>query len=276
MKGKHEDVHMKTTGLIITSLLFLYSTLLQAQNKYLTMGVFPYVSTSKIIIHNNVIRKHVNNTTDYDLALVTAKNLPTYINNLKEYKYDLVFSAPHLARHVEKKYHYKRVIMTSHKIKGVYITKNTSSIRSINELKGKTISLTPAQTVIHQMVLNQFDKHGIVPGENIKVKKIKTFSNAIYDVLNGNSDVAVTGVKIWKKLPAKVKKNLRKLGETKPVSGFVILAKPDVGKQVIIDIQNSLLSFNNRSNAKPYIFTGFKLIEDADMNSLDFHARIFE
>lgn len=267
---------MKTTGLIITSLLFLYSTLLQAQNKYLTMGVFPYVSTSKIIIHNNVIRKHVNNTTNYDLALVSAKNLPTYINNLKDYKYDLIFSAPHLARYVEKKYHYKRVIMTSHKIKGVYITKNTSSIRSINELKGKTISLTPAQTVIHQMVLNQFDKHGIIPGENIKVKKIKTFSNAIYDVLNGNSDVAVTGVKIWNKLPAKVKKNLRKLAETKPIGGFVILAKPDVGQQVIIDIQNSLLSFNNSSNPKPYIFKGFKLIEDADMKSLDFHARIFE
>lgn len=267
---------MKITGLIITSLLFFYSTLLQAQNKPLTMGVFPYVSTSKIIIHNNVIRKHVNNSTKYSLSLVTAKNLPTYINNLKNFKYDLVFCAPHLARFVEKKYHYKRVIMTSHKIKGIYITKNTSPIRSIDELKGKTISLTPAQTVIHQMVLNQFDKHGIIPGENIKVKKIKTFSNAIYDVLNDISDVAVTGIKIWKKLPAKVKKNLRKLGQTKPVGGFVILAKPDVSQQVIIDIQNSLLSFNNSPNGKSYIFKGFKLIEDADMKSLDFHARIFE
>ena len=66
------------------------------------MGVFPYVSTSKIIIHNNVIRKHVNNTTKYNLSLVTAKNLPTYINNLKDYKYDLIFCAPHLARFVEK------------------------------------------------------------------------------------------------------------------------------------------------------------------------------
>lgn len=276
MKKKHEDANMKIKGLIITSLLFFYSALLQAQNTPLTMGVFPYVSTSKIIIHNNVIRKHINNSTKYNLSLITAKNLPTYINNLKSFKYDLIFCAPHLARFVEKKYHYKRVIMTSHHIQGVYITKNDSPVRSINELKGKTISLTPAQTIIHQMVLKQFDEYGIVPGKNIEIKKIKTFSNAIYDVLNGNSDVAVTGVKIWKKLPDKVKKNLRKLAQTKPVGGFVILAKPEVSQQVIVDIQNSLLSFNNSPNGKLYIFKGFKLIEDADMKSLDFHARIFE
>ena len=163
--------------------------------------------------------------------------------------------------------------MTSHNIRGVYITKIELPIRSIDELKGKTISLTPAQTVIHQMVLNQFIEHGIVPGKNIK---IKTFSNAIYDVLNGNSDVAVTGIKIWKKLPDKVKKNLRKLAQTKLVSGFVILARPDTSEEVIKDVQKSLLSFNSSENGQSYIFKGFKLINDADMKSLDFHARIFE
>lgn len=267
---------MRFRGVIIALVVFLYSALLQAQNTQLTMGVFPYVSTSKIIIHNNVFRKYINSTTQYDLSLVTAKNLPTYINNLKSFKYDLVFCAPHLARYAEKKYHYKPVIMTSHHIQGVYFTQSNSPVRSLKELKGKTISLTPAQTIIHQMVLSQFKERGIVAGKNIKVKKIKTFSNAIYDVLNGHSDVAVTGIKIWKKLPAKVKKNLRELAKTKAVGGFIILAKPGMSQDVVDDIQKSLLSFNNSPESKSYIFKGFKLIKDADMKLLDFHARVFE
>lgn len=266
---------MKATYYIITAVILSISNLACAKEP-LTLGIFPYVTTSKLITHNKAIRKYINSTTPYSISLVTSKDLPTYINNLKSYKYDLIFSAPHLARYVEKNYKYKRVVMTTHQIRGVYIAKKDSPIENLSQLKGKTISLTPSETIIHQIVLKDFDFHNIVPGKNITVKPIKTFSNAMHDVINGYSDAAVTGVKIWKRLPLKLKSKLKKISTTSATSGFIILANPKLKDNVITDIQNALMAFNHSKLGERYIFKGFKLIQDKDMESLDFHSKIFE
>lgn len=264
-------------GVYLVIAVFLsYSGLLSAQASSLTLGLFPYVTTSKLIIHNNAITKHINKISPHHLSLVTAKNLSSYITNLENYKYDLIFSAPHLARHAEKEHKYKRVAMTTHSIRGVYITKHNSSINEIGQLKGKIISLTPKVTILHQIALNQLNKMGITPVDNFTIKPIKTFSNAIHDVLKGNSDAAVTGIKIWNNLPAKSKKKLKAIALTPPTSGFMIMAKPGLNNKIIHDLQKHLLSFNRSKTSEKYIFKGFKLITNKDMYSLDFHSKIFE
>ena len=264
---------MKTLWVVA---LFILTNQSHANNSSLILGVIPYVSTSKIIIHNNIVRKHLNNSTKYDVTLVSAKSLKTYIDNLKEYKYDIILSAPHLARFVEKKYGYQRVAMSTHTIRGVYVTKKTSSISSIADLKGKVVSLISPKSLIHQMTIKQISENDIDPHIDIRIKPVKTFNNAIYDVLNGYSHATVTGIKIWQELPVKVKKNLKKIAQTDPTSGFIILAKPSLNKQTINTIQSSLLEFNDMDYAKSYIFQGFRLIKDNDMKSLDFHSKIFE
>ena len=166
--------------------------------------------------------------------------------------------------------------MTTHKIRGLFITHNNSPINKIEQLKGKTISLTPPITVLHQMVLSKLNEHGITPEKNITIKQIKTFSNAIHDVLNKSSDAALTGIKIWHRLPIKTKSKLKVFSQTAPTTGFVVLAKPDIDNTVIKNLQHSFLAFNNTESGKNYIFKGFKLITDADMMSLDFHSKYFE
>lgn len=258
----------------VYTLLFLTSV--SAETHHLVMGVFPYVSTNKIIQHNNVFRKYVNKTSSYQVSFVTARNLQVYINNLKKNKYDLVFSAPHLARYIEKKYGYQRVAMTTHKIQGVYLCKKDANIYSLDDLKGKIISLTPPQTIIRQMVERQFSQHGLAENKNLRIKNIKTFSNAIYDVKNDDSDAAVTGIKIWKKVSRQAKNNLRQFALTPEVSGFMIMAKPGVKKEVITAMQKSLIDFNHSTEVKKYIFKGFRLIQDDDMKALDYHSAVFE
>lgn len=257
-------------------LLFTFFSPVNADENSLTLGIFPYVSTSKLITHNNIIRQHINNTTKYNISLVSSKNIPTYIRNLKEFKYDIVFSAPHLARYIEKNYHYKRIVMTTHDIKGIYISKKESPIAAISDFKGKVVALTSPKTIIHQMAMEHLIENGIDPEKDITIKPVKTFNNAIYDVLNNYSDVAVTGIKIWKKMPGKIKNKLKIISQTKPTAGFMILARPTMKQSTLSAIQSSLLAFNNTPGRKKYVFQGFRLISDADMESLDFHAKIFE
>lgn len=166
--------------------------------------------------------------------------------------------------------------MTSHQIRGVIVVKKGSAIKSFSDLKNKTLSLAPKKTILHQVTLKQLKDNNIYPDKNIFFKNVNTHNNAIYDVIKGDSDAAVTGIKLWEKLNPKHKIQLRQLSLTKPTTGFIILAKPKLDKVHVKELQTNFLSFNNTLAGKTYIFKGFKKITDKEMKSLDVHTRVFE
>lgn len=88
------------------STLLMCSNTVFADSHPLALGIFPYASTSKLITHHKNIQKHINKADKFNISLVTAKNVSTYITNLANYKYDLIYSPPHVARFAEKKYGY--------------------------------------------------------------------------------------------------------------------------------------------------------------------------
>ena len=267
---------MKFQRRSVAVLLLFTSMLAYAAPQQLTMGIFPYASTSQLVSHHKNVKKHINKTDEFNLSLVTATDVPTYFKNLKNFEYDLIYSAPHIARFVEKKYGYLRVAMTSHQIRGVLLTSKNSSIHTVSDLKDKKISMGPTKTILHQIMLKQLKKNNIVPGTNIELKVANTHSNAIFNLVNSESDAAVTGIKLWKKLPQRHKQGIREVGLTDPTTGFIILAKPGTNPTTIKKLRESFLSFNQSLAGKTYIFKGFKPITDEAMESLDFHARVFE
>ena len=266
---------MKYRLIFLTIVLFSYSAFVHATPKRLTIGIFPYASTSKLVSHHKNIKKHLNKSGRYNVSLVTASDLPTYMENLKNFKYDLIYSAPHVARFMEKEHGYQRVAMTTHRIRGVVITRKDSPIHKFGDLKGKILSMAPAKTILHQITLKQLEDKKIIPDKDIKIKVVNTHSNAIFNVINNESDAAITGVKLWKKLAKRHKGDLRKVSLTDPTTGFIVLAKPGVKHTTVKDLTSLLISFNNTLAGKSYLFKGFKAIDDESMKSLDFHARVF-
>lgn len=266
----------KTHRFLIALVILVHSSLLKAEINTVTIGIFPYASTSKLIKHHNNLQKHITNATDLSISLVTAKDFTTYYKNATKFEYDLIYSPPHLARFFEKQYGYHRVAMTTHQIRGVYIVKKESTYQTLSDLKDKTISMAPAKTIVAQLAIQELQANNLYAEKNITIKTVNTHNNAIYDAIKGDSDAAVTGIKLWKKLLPEHKNKLRELSQTKPTSGFIILAKPDLGKDKITTLQNAFLSFNDTLAGKTYLFKGFKLIDDEVMNALDFHAKVFE
>jgi len=267
---------MKKIWIIGLLALITYTSVIKANDHLLTLGIFPYVSTGKLVEHQKSVLTHINQSTAFNLSFVTAKNISTYVENLANNTYDLIYSAPHLARYVEKKYGYQRVVMTSHSVRGVFLVRKDSPYQSVSDLKNTTISMAPEKTLVHQIALQQINNLGFVEGRDIDIKISNTHNSAIHDLLNRNTAAAVTGIKIWKDAGENSKQKLRLLAYTDSASGFIVLAKQGFDKSLIDDLQKAFLSFNQTPAAKTYLFKGFKLIDDQAMESLDFHARVFE
>lgn len=256
--------------------LLSHTSVIWADNNFLTLGIFPYVSTGKLVAHQKKVLAHINQSTAFKLSFVTAKDIPTYVANLATNSYDLIYSAPHLARFVEKKYGYQRVVMTQHQIRGVFVVRKDAPFQSVSDLKHATISIAPEKTLLHQIALQQMRNQGLDPDRDINIQISNTHNSAIYDLLDHNSDAAVTGIKIWKDVDEADKGELRLLAYTDSTSGFMVLAKPGLDKTLIADLQKAFLLFNKTAAANSYLFKGFKLIDNQAMESLDYYARVFE
>lgn len=267
---------MKKTIILFYLLGLLVPFATQASNKTVSMGIFPYVSTSKLIAHHKHLKEYIDKVSPYKLSLVTAKNPKIYISRTLANKYDIIYSPPHLARFLEKKHGFQRVAMTRHNVQGIFLVRKESNITKLADLKNKTLSVGPTKTILHQIALKQLADIGLVNGKNITVKTVNTHNNAIYDVVNSDSDAAVTGIKIWFKLNERYKKQLRPLVKTDPTAGFILMARPGLEATKIKQIQDALLSFNDSIAGKKYLFKGFTLVTDEVMKSLDYHSRIFE
>jgi len=256
--------------------LALSSQQLFAKSEPLVLAFFPYVNPSKILIHNKGMRQFLETELNRPVTIVMAKNSKTYVENMKKNSYDLLFSPPHLGRYSELKYGYKNIVMTANNIQGYYIVRKNSKLKTLSDLKGKKIAMASPLTIVHQIAVDDFKKLGLVNGENMTISVIKNHMNSIFSVLKGFNDAALTGVKLWKRLPQKYKKDLRLLAKSSKTSGFFIMGNSRLDDSLIQKIQTSLLKFHTSTDGKNYLFKGFKKIDKKTSQSMDKYISVFE
>jgi len=254
-------------SLVVTGSVF-------AQEKKLNLAVFPYVSPSKILVHQKGLKHFLEKELNRPISIITAKSSKDYLDNVKKGKYDVIYTAPHIGRYSELNLSYQRIGMTKNKIQGLYIVKKESAMKSLADAKDKTISMASPVTILHQIALQDLNDLNLKDGKNIKVRVTKNHMNAMFSLIKGSSDIALTGVKLWKKLAPKYKDQLKLLSKSTQVSGFLIMGHASMEEKLRAQLQTALLKFGKSEAGQKYIFKGFKLIDDESMKSLDKYTHV--
>lgn len=231
----------------------------------ISLGIFPYVSANKIIAHHNSLRLYLEKTINKSIHMETAHNVKQYIDNVKKSKYDLIFTAPHIGYLSEKQAGYQRVAETDHFIQGVFIARKDSPIKSLQDVSGKTLGIASLDTILSQVAFEQLIKLDKIPNKNITILKTSTHNNAMYTVLNKKSDFSLTGNTLWNNFPPQHKAELKEIGLTYKIPGFMIMANASLSPELVTQIQNALLAFSETPEGKKYMFNGFKLIPEEHM-----------
>lgn len=237
-------------------------------NDDLSLGIFPYVSANTMIAHHNSLRLYLEKNLSKSIQMETAHNVKQYINNVKQKKYDLMFTAPHIGYLSEKEAGYLRVAQTDHFIQGVFIARKDSATQSLQDITGKKLGISSLKTILSQVALDQLSKLGKIPNRDFTILNTATHNNAMYTVLNKESDFSLTGNTLWAKFPPQHKAELKEIATTIKIPGFLVMANSSLSPKLITQIQNALLAFSETAEGKKYIFNGFKLITEEDMEFL--------
>lgn len=274
-----KGIQMRNTSvtkiIIICFSCWLLLSSAMANDSALTLGIFPYVSPSKLVRHNTKFKQYLEQKTARKISIVTAPDFREFVRRTKNGEYDLIFTAPHHGHYAELHNGYQRIAMTRHHIQGYFLVRKNSSYQGVENLRGKVLTTTSPVTILTQMALEQLHQHGLTDAD-LTILNTSTHSNAIYSVINNDSDAALTGVKLWQRLNSEDKDKLRVLDTTEKAPGFMFMGKKSLAPETIRQLQTLAIQFNSEPAGQDYLFKGFQLIDDDSMNNMDKFIMVFD
>ena len=255
--------------LYLMILLSLHTYSLAAETS-IRLGLFPYVNPAKLIEHHRSFVEHLEASTGVQIQVLTSPNYQTFLQRTRDNEFDLILTAPHFGRLAEVRSGYQRIAMTKHNVQGVYMVKSDSSIQNISELKSKRLTIAAPTSIVYRLAEHQLrEEYGLENGKNIEIIPTGNHNNAIYAVIRGESEAAVTGINLYRGLIKTRGPIIRKIGETKKIAGFMFMANRDVSPQRVQQLKDAALDFGTTDTGKKYLFHGFKEISDKTMRLLD-------
>lgn len=260
------------------ALLILFAGVAHAADAPLVLGVFPYVSRGQLMEYHTPLKLYLEQQLHRPVDMVTAPNFVEFAARTQKGDYDLVLTAPHLGRLAEVRDGYVRVAKTGHQVYGIFLARKDSGIRSIADLKGKTVMMAQPVSIVYQLGVEELRKHGLEPGRDVTVIGSLTHNNALYAPFRHESDASVTGLVLWDNAEPDVRAALAEIGRTPGVPGFMLMANKRLSPALVRHIQAAIFSFQKTEEGKAYFaateFKRFEKIDDKTMKRLDPYTRV--
>jgi phosphonate transport system substrate-binding protein len=245
----------------------------------LVFGIFPYVSPVQMVEFHSPLRAYLEQQLQRPVSLVTAPSFEEFVNRTRQGRYDIILTAPHLGRLAEVRDGYRGMVHTLHEVQGIYLVHKDSAILRLEDLEGKHITLVGRAAIITQMVEHQLRNLGLEDGRNVHFRFTRTHNNAMYAPLRGESEASVTGTLLWQKIGDRDREQMRVIGVTPSVPGFLLMAGSRISEAQRRQLTTAMLAFADTEAGRDYVnitgFNAFDLIKEGEMQALDPYIQYF-
>ncbi len=255
-------------------LLFLFSFRIAEASQTLEIGVWPYMSTQALLTLYHPMKTYLEHRLNRPVLFVTAPNQRQFVERTERGEYRFAITAPHFARLAQKDVGYVPMLRPERNLVGILIVKKTSTIRTVDDLKGKTITLPGRITIVSMLTLWALKTSGLEEGRDFKVRYAESHNNAVLDVLRGDSSAAAVAATILDQMPEDQKGEVRALAITGEITPLVIIANPKVPKAEVSEMSKLILDFTRHTHdgarfMKKVAWEGLETPTEKDMKALD-------
>ncbi len=268
----------------IFALLLLPSLLCAAQQaKTLTLGVFPYLSPNQMVEQLAPLVKRIQQALGKEIIMVSAPDFMSYVERTAKGEYDLVVTAPHMGRLAQKRDGWQLVVMSGQQTATVILVRKDSGILSLEDLRGKRLSVGNWRSVTYLLAEEALAKKGLTLGKDVEVVETATFSNVVQSVFLKEVDAGATPTLLWDKWVHVNEEQHRQLREIfraqKPAPpSFLVMVPPKTDQATILRLRESLLSFKETPEGKEFLqksqYESFLPPDQAAMERIDPYVHV--
>lgn len=212
-------------------------------DKPLVFGVFPNLTARQIVeVYRpmaNVLEKQLNRRID----IYSARDFKTFVARTRQGEYDLLLTAPHLAWLARQDAGYQPLLKYAQPVRGLLVVKTGSAFSELPELRGHTLAMADPLAVVVLSMQAELEARGLKRNVDYHSLDAGSHMNAMMQVINGRADAAVLGMQPFTLARPEVRKQLRVLAETPPLSSQMYLTHPRLRDAEVNAIRKALLAF---------------------------------
>lgn len=237
----------------------------------LSLGIFPYISASKLLRIHKPVADYLAQQLDQPVNIVSAPGFPQFIQRTRNKKFDIIITAPHMGALAILQSRYQPLAVSTNRSHAVFLVKKSSAIQSLAQLKHAAITLPPQKAIISKLALQTLRQAGLNP-QQLDIQYTRSHNNALESVLNDATDVAAIGLPTWNRASTSDKNSLRIIAESSDIPGFMVLANPDMDDRQAQKIAQALQTFHLTQSGKQYFYQSklqrFRAINTQDIEQL--------
>jgi len=240
---------MKTSYLTKFSALFLgllcviaSGLSLAQETRALQVGVLPIWTTRVLIKNYQPLKAHLEQELKQPVELVTAPDFKIFHANTLAGKYDLIITAAHLGRLAQLEAGFTSLTRYSASHRTLLIAAKDQPLKSIQDLKGKTLAGIDPFTLSMNDTLIWLREQGLHAGTDFTLLETPTPISAAYSVQNHQSILAIGSPQGMKQLPDNVKDSIEIFATLSELPSLLWLAHPRM-KTELPRLKAALLAF---------------------------------
>lgn len=242
--------------------------------KPLEVGVVPYISARAVIANFEPLRLYLEQALGKPVKIYTASGFKPFFLHAREGDYDLVISAAHFARILQKDHKFTPLVKFSPGTRALIMTAINSPLKIPQDLRGQVIAVPDQLSLASIVCMTWLRENGLRPGTDFKLLEVPSFASAILSVQKGDAMAAITASPVLTLIPKELRESVRTLADAGEFNSLILLAHPRMETASANLLKEKLLKFGSESNEGKQFFsnTGFGTttpVSPKDMSNLD-------
>lgn len=209
----------------------------------LVFGIFPHLPARQIVETYRPLADELEKQLHRRVVIYSARDYKTFVARTRRGEYDIILTAPHLAWLARQEAGYQPLMKYAQPVHGLLVVKVGSPFNSAEALRGHAIATADNIAVAVMAIQAELTKRGIQPDTDYKTVESGTHLNAVMQVLNGRAEGAVLGMHPYLLMPPDMRRQLRVLIETPPLSSLMYLTHPRLRDAETQSARKALLNF---------------------------------
>jgi phosphonate transport system substrate-binding protein len=183
--------------------------------------VLPYLSTERLLTLYEPLRRHLQETLDRPVRIVTSPEYRSFVADVAQGEYPLVINAAHMARLAEMDSGYRSIAQTTNSLYAVVIVRAEDPVAEVAGLRGARVVTPDPLALVTLMGHRLLREAGLTPGTNVEMPTADTHNNAL-KLLIGDDAIraAIVSNRAYMTLDEDMRAGLRILAADADVDGI--------------------------------------------------------
>jgi len=234
------------------------------------MGIFPHLPPRELEKVFSPMAADLSKIIGKPIIFRTSSTYHKFMQQLDQQVFDIAFVQPFDYIRVADKYGYRPLATREEKLSAIIVTKKDSPLKSIDDLKNKTIALPPKVAAVSLLVKNHAINHHMKPGKDITLTHHRSHISCMQQVLIGSADACGTAAPALRFFQHKMKTELKIISESKAIPHTLFVIHPRVPEEKRDLLRKRLLNWAKTETGKQLLARGrlkpLRAINDSDYN----------